>query len=114
MTTEPRLIRSTFILDFDDVTGPPFRPYYARVDMLSRTAEVTVRLRDGEPHASTVKVYGDRAKKDGTASLLSAEAEYFFLGSYSMDTPPPHIMAAAQEAERLVRGMISGMNEVTV
>lgn len=113
MNTEPRLHRTTFIFDFMDVTGPPFRPSYARVDMLSASTEVTVRVRDGgTPYVNHVKVYGHRAKKDGTASVLPAEAEFFF--TYSGDTPPDHIMETVREAERLTADMLRGSGEVSV
>lgn len=111
--TDPLLYRTTFVLDFTEVTGPAFHPTYARVDMLSRDAEVTVRIRDGEAHAARVQVFGSRAKKDGTASVLPAEAGYTF-ASYSNDEPPEHVMAAVREAVRLVNGMLSGTNEVSV
>lgn len=111
--TEPLLSRTTFILEFTDVTGPPFRVSYARVDMLSESAEVTVRLEDGEPTVSRVRVFGNRAKKDGTAGQLPAEGVFFF--AYPGDTPPPpHVQAAADEALRLVRDMLRGTGEVTV
>lgn len=111
--TEPLLSRTTFILEFTDVTGPPFRPSYARVDMLSESAEVTVRIEDGEPKVAHIRVRGFRAKKDGTAGQLPAEGEFWFY-KHRPDTPVQHVQAAADEALRLVRDMLRGTGEVTV
>ncbi len=109
-TTEPRLIRTTFTFDFDNVTGPAFRPAYARVDMLSETVEVKVKLDNGLPYVSNVRVWGQRAKKNGTASVLPAMADFYS----PANTCPPHIQAVMAEAIRLTRDLLMGSGEVTV
>lgn len=107
--TDPTLHRTTFTFDFVDVTGPPFRPPYASVDMFSENVEVKVKLHDGLPYPSNVRVWGKRAKKNGTASVLPAMADY-----WKTDTCPPYIQRVIDESLRLTRDLLTGCGEVTV
>lgn len=109
-TGDPVLHRTTFTFDFVGVTGPAFRPVYGSVDMFSETVEVKVKLDNyGLPYPAHVRAWGKRAKKNGTASVLPAMADYS-----KCDYCPPHIQDVMAEALRLTRDLLKGSGEVTV
>ena len=111
--TEPLLTGSRFHLDFA-VDGPAFpRPFDTGALMKPWSVRAEVVLELGEPVVKVLRVYGHRAKKDGSASKTAMQDDWYPRVRYQ-GQPPDYILAVGTEAVRLVNGMLSASGEVTV
>lgn len=92
------LTRSEFTLTYA-VTGPNVAMPYGSSDIVPESAVVAVKeTTEGELEAWRVDLHGHRAKKDGTAGLLSSTGTFFPTSRVQRESMPAWLLAVVDEA----------------
>jgi hypothetical protein len=93
------LTRSEFTLTYA-VTGPNVPMPYGSTDIVPETVMLAIReTEDGDLEVWRMEVQGHRAKKDGTAGLLSSTGVFYPSSAYSSKDIPDWLLALCDTAE---------------
>lgn len=102
------LTRSEFTLTYA-VTGPNVPMPYGSTDIVPSSAVLSVKeTEDGDLEVWRMEVQGHRAKKDGTAGLLSSTGVYYPSSAYRRDGIPDWLLALCDTAEAQADTYLNG------